>query len=136
MQEHSQPFDEIAVEDASDAMDRIQQAYERDLTIRRMESAFSRMQDISLALERIEGGTYGACLRCEDDISPERFHAIPWAGYCIRFPISPIARAGFRPARAPGCCCERLSGIATSLVRAITIFATQTADRSLISATC
>jgi DnaK suppressor protein len=84
MQEHSQPFEEIAVEDAPDAMDRIQQAYQRDLTIRQMESAFSRLQDIRLALERISSGTYGACLRCEHDIRPERLHAIPWAGYCVR----------------------------------------------------
>jgi DnaK suppressor protein len=84
MQDHRPPRDEIAVQHASDDIDRIQQAAERDLAIRRMESTFNRMQDISLALERIEDGTYGTCLRCEGDIGPARLRAVPWAGYCIR----------------------------------------------------
>ena len=41
-------------------------------------------ESIKLALDRINAGEYGMCLRCEGEISAKRLQAIPWAGYCIR----------------------------------------------------
>jgi DnaK suppressor protein len=85
--EMEQPFqqrDEIAVDNAPDTIDRVQLASARDMAIRRIESNFTRIQSIRLALERIEDGSYGTCLRCENDISPKRLQAVPWTGYCIR----------------------------------------------------
>jgi DnaK suppressor protein len=76
--------EEIAVENAPDTIDRVQQAAERELAICQIESSFSRLQNIRLALERIEEGSYGTCLRCENDISPKRLQAVPWAACCIR----------------------------------------------------
>jgi DnaK suppressor protein len=76
--------DEIAVENAPDTLDRVQGAAERDLAIRQIESDFSRLQSVKLALARIEDGTYGTCLLCEEEISPKRLQALPWASYCIR----------------------------------------------------
>lgn len=35
------------------------------------------------ALGRIKDGTYGACVRCGDEISAERLHARPEAALCI-----------------------------------------------------
>jgi DnaK suppressor protein len=29
-------------------------------------------------------GSYGTCLHCEEEISPKRLDAVPWAAYCIR----------------------------------------------------
>jgi len=83
-QRPSQARDEIAIENLADALDQVQQGEERDLAIRRIESAFSRTQSIRLALDRINAGEYGTCLRCEGEISSKRLEAIPWAGYCIR----------------------------------------------------
>jgi DnaK suppressor protein len=80
----SQTRDEIAIENVADALDQVQQGEERDLAIRRIESAFSRIQSIRMALDRIHAGEYGTCLRCEGEISAKRLQAIPWAGYCIR----------------------------------------------------
>ena len=80
----SQTRDEIAIENLADALDQVQQGEERDLAIRRIESVFSRIQSIRLALERINTGEYGTCLRCEGEIGAKRLQAIPWAGYCIR----------------------------------------------------
>ncbi len=76
--------EEIAIENAPDTIDRVQQAAERELAICQIESSFSRLQNIRLALERIEDGSYGTCLRCENDISPKRLQAVPWAACCIR----------------------------------------------------
>jgi DnaK suppressor protein len=83
-QRPSQARDEIAIENLADALDQVQQGEERDLAIRRIESVFSRTQLIRLALDRINAGEYGTCLRCEGEISTKRLQAIPWAGYCIR----------------------------------------------------
>ena len=80
----SQVRDEIAIENLADELDQVQQGEERDLAIRRIESSFSRIQNIRLALDRINAGEYGTCLRCEGEISAKRLQAIPWAGYCIR----------------------------------------------------
>ena len=80
----SQTRDEIAIQNLADALDQVQQGEERDLAIRRIESAFGRIQSVRLALERINAGEFGTCLRCEGEISTKRLQAIPWAGYCIR----------------------------------------------------
>ena len=39
--------------------------------------------EIESALARIEQGTYGTCVNCEQPIAEERLAAIPWAMYCI-----------------------------------------------------
>ena len=36
------------------------------------------------ALRRIEDGSFGVCLHCEEDISPKRLAAVPWAAFCIQ----------------------------------------------------
>lgn len=76
--------DEIAIENAPDDIDRVQGAVERELAIRQLESNFSRIQSVKLALERIEDGTYGTCIECEQEISPKRLKAVPWASCCVQ----------------------------------------------------
>jgi DnaK suppressor protein len=76
--------DEIAIENAPDDLDRIQGLVERELAIRQIESNFSRIQSVKLALERIEDGSYGTCLECEEEISSKRLQAVPWACCCLR----------------------------------------------------
>ena len=87
LQTAAQPLgrrDEIAVESVPDTLDRVQRETERELAIRQIESSFSRIQKIRLALERIHEGSYGTCLGCDTEISPKRLHAVPWAEYCVR----------------------------------------------------
>jgi DnaK suppressor protein len=76
--------DEIAVENAPDTLDRVQRAAERELAIRQIESDFSRLQSMKVALDRIEDGTYGTCLRCDGEIGIKRLSAVPWAACCVR----------------------------------------------------
>jgi DnaK suppressor protein len=77
-------LEEIAVQNAPDTIDRVQLAAERDLAMRQLECDFSRLQSVRLALERLEDGTYGTCLSCEDEISLKRLQALPWASYCLK----------------------------------------------------
>lgn len=41
------------------------------------------LAEIDRALERIEDGTYGKCVRCGREISEERLEAMPYATLCI-----------------------------------------------------
>ena len=75
--------EEIAVENTPDALDQVQNAADRALAIRQLELDSSRLRGLKDALGRIEDGTYGTCLRCDEDISIKRLKALPWAAYCI-----------------------------------------------------
>jgi len=76
--------DEIAIEKASDAIDEVQLAGERELAIRTLDRDSNMLRQIRRALARVSEGSYGVCLHCEEDISPKRMNAVPWAVYCIK----------------------------------------------------
>ena len=76
--------DGIAIERTADALDEVRLAAERELTTRSLERGSNLSRDVRAALGRIAGGTYGACLHCEEEISQKRLHAVPWATLCIK----------------------------------------------------
>ena len=76
--------DEIVIEKASDALDEVQLKEERELAIRNLDRDSSALRLIHCALSRIANGTYGVCLHCEEEISPKRMAAVPWAAFCIK----------------------------------------------------
>ena len=76
--------DEIVIEKAPDALDEVQLAGERELAIRNLDRDSNMLRQIRRALARINDGSYGVCLHCEEDISPKRVNAVPWAAYCIK----------------------------------------------------
>lgn len=57
------------------------QEMEKMLDLRvRAERMLAQIED---ALDRIDEGTYGICIRCEDKISRNRLRAKPFAALCI-----------------------------------------------------
>jgi DnaK suppressor protein len=62
----------------------VQLAGERELAIRNLDREASLLRNVRTALSRINDGSYGVCLHCEEDIKPKRLDAVPWAAYCIR----------------------------------------------------
>jgi DnaK suppressor protein len=76
--------DEIAIEKTADAIDEVQLAGERELAIRNLDRESILLRNVQAALARIADGSFGTCLHCEEDISPKRLNAVPWAPYCIR----------------------------------------------------
>ena len=76
--------DEIVIEKAPDALDEVQLAGERELAIRNLDRDSNMLRQIRRALARIEDGSYGVCLHCDEEISPKRINAVPWAAYCIK----------------------------------------------------
>lgn len=76
--------DEIAIEKTADAIDEVQLAGERELAIRNLDRESILLRNVRAALARIVDGSFGTCLHCEEEISPKRLNAVPWAPYCIR----------------------------------------------------
>jgi DnaK suppressor protein len=74
----------IAIEKSADAIDEVQHAAERELAIRNLDRESQLLRMVKLALQRMDEGSYGICLHCEEPINPKRLAAVPWAPYCIR----------------------------------------------------
>jgi DnaK suppressor protein len=73
----------IAIEKSPDALDEVQHAAERELAIRNLDRESGLLRQVKLALHRIDEGSYGICVHCEEDINPKRLNAVPWTQYCI-----------------------------------------------------
>jgi DnaK suppressor protein len=76
--------DGIAIEKSPDALDEVQHATERELAIRNLDRESNLLRNVRAALRRIEDGSFGVCLHCEEDISPKRLAAVPWTAFCIQ----------------------------------------------------
>ena len=74
----------IAIEKSADALDEVQYATERKLAIRNLDRESNLLRNVHAALRRIDDGTFGVCLHCEEDISPKRLAAVPWTAFCIQ----------------------------------------------------
>src|SRR6202158_789468 len=74
----------IAIEKSPDALDEVQNAAERELAIRNLDRESNLLRNVRAALHRVNEGSFGVCLHCEEDISPKRLNAVPWTAYCIK----------------------------------------------------
>jgi DnaK suppressor protein len=75
--------DGIAIEKCPDALDEVQYATERELAIRSLDRDSNLLRNVRAALDRIEEGSFGVCLHCEEDISLKRLAAMPSTAFCI-----------------------------------------------------
>jgi DnaK suppressor protein len=75
--------DALAIDTSPDEMDRIQHASDRDYAVSNLERNTSRLRELRSALLRLDSGTFGICVNCEEPISAKRLAAIPWASSCI-----------------------------------------------------
>ncbi len=67
----------------SDEGDLSQQHHEEWIFLNRNTIDMKLLREISGALARLENGSYGICLECEEPISAKRLDAVPWARYCV-----------------------------------------------------
>src|SRR5436305_5731795 len=74
----------ITIEKSPDALDEVQHAAERELAIRNLDRESNLLRNVRAALRRIDDGSYGVCLHCEEDINPKRLNAVPWTPFCIQ----------------------------------------------------
>jgi DnaK suppressor protein len=75
--------DGLTIERTADALDEVRLAAERDLTTRGLERGSALLRNVRAALARVDDGSYGTCLECDEEISQKRLMAMPWASLCI-----------------------------------------------------
>src|SRR6476660_2693978 len=76
--------DAITIEKSPDALDEVQNAAERELAIRNLDRESNLLRNVRAALRRIDDGSFGVCVHCDEEISPKRVAAVPWTPYCIQ----------------------------------------------------
>jgi DnaK suppressor protein len=75
--------DGITIERSADLLEEVQCASERALAVSNLDRDCTLLRNARAALGRIEDGSFGICLRCDEDIHPKRLAAVPWAAFCI-----------------------------------------------------
>lgn len=75
--------EDLAVEASPDDLDRIQQASDHDFVVSNLERNAGQLREVRAALRRIDEGTFGTCVGCEEAINRKRLAAVPWAEACI-----------------------------------------------------
>ena len=73
----------IAVERSADEMDQTGRSTEQEFAILGLNRRSELLRNIQAALRRIEDGTFGTCINCEETIGRNRLVAVPWTPYCI-----------------------------------------------------
>jgi DnaK suppressor protein len=73
----------LSIETSSDALDRIQCASDHDWVMSNLERNSDRSREVRMALRRVDAGTFGICVGCEENINPKRLAAVPWASSCV-----------------------------------------------------
>jgi DnaK suppressor protein len=74
---------QIAIERAADPLDETLLAAEREFSARTLTQDSRLLHELEAALARLHDGSYGVCLRCEEEIPLKRLKALPWASYCV-----------------------------------------------------
>jgi DnaK suppressor protein len=75
--------DSIRIQQLADPVDMTQEAAERDIAVQILDRESTLFRRLRSAMNRIEDGSYGICLECEEESAPKRLRAIPWAELCI-----------------------------------------------------
>jgi DnaK suppressor protein len=75
--------EDIAIVKNAEVLDEIQQNSDRTLALDSLTRTWETASLVSEALRRLDDGSYGTCVECDEEISAKRLAAIPWAKYCI-----------------------------------------------------
>jgi DnaK suppressor protein len=74
----------IHIPHVADPLDITQQAADREVAVQNLDRESTLARQLRSAIQRVDDGSYGVCLQCEEEIAPNRLKAIPWAELCIR----------------------------------------------------
>jgi DnaK suppressor protein len=73
----------IRIHQVADPVDMTQQAAEREMAVANLDRGSVLVRRVRSAIDRLDDGSYGICLECEEEIAPKRLKALPWAERCI-----------------------------------------------------
>ncbi len=74
---------ESSTDDLQDAADHAVQSYQKELLFLQGTQGHLQLSQVRSALDRLEDGSFGACLHCGNVIGEKRLEALPWTPYCI-----------------------------------------------------
>ena len=57
--------------------------FEQEFTLSLLQNQEQALDEISLALDRIDKGTYGLCEECQGPIPKARLQAVPYTRHCV-----------------------------------------------------
>lgn len=77
-------INELAQDGRVSDEDQAQLSHDEFLNLRLNKIEWETLRLIDEALDRLQAGDFGTCLRCEEPISPKRLKALPWAKYCVK----------------------------------------------------
>lgn len=76
-------YENINEKDIGDEIDDVVQTVEKELKFDISATEKGILNEIEIALKKIDNGTYGKCELCKKPIEPKRLKAIPYSRYCI-----------------------------------------------------
>ena len=92
-------FDTLARLGRMNEEDQAQVTHDEFISLRLNNLDYGQLRLVNEALDRLNSGDYGTCLRCEEPIPAKRLQALPWARYCV--PCQELAGKEM-PDEAPG----------------------------------
>ena len=76
----------IRIESVADLADWERYRTESDIAVQQLEQENRLLQEVTLALMRLQENAYGICEMCERPIAEKRLNAVPWAR-CLRVEV-------------------------------------------------
>lgn len=76
-------YENLNEKDVGDEIDDVVQTVEKELKFDISATEKNILNEIEVALKKIENGKYGICELCKKPIEPKRLKAIPYSRYCI-----------------------------------------------------
>jgi DnaK suppressor protein len=70
-------------ETAADMVDMATNSYTKEFMYSLSNTDRILLQAVEDALVRIDDGSYGECVECEEKMAKKRLDAVPWARYCV-----------------------------------------------------
>jgi DnaK suppressor protein len=99
-------FDTVACMGRVAEEDQAQISHDEFVSLHLNSLDYTQLRLVEEALDRLDSGHYGTCLRCERAIPTKRLRALPWARYCVECQENMGAQldsewAQARPVRTP-----------------------------------
>jgi DnaK suppressor protein len=82
IQGHLREGRSVGQRDVGDAIDRTDADTQNELTLALLQMKMQTSARIDRALARLEEGSYGRCLACDQEIAEARLQALPFAARC------------------------------------------------------
>ena len=66
-----------------DIADKAANSYTKEFLFSQSNSERYMLELVEEALQRIDNGSFGACVACHDELQQKRLEAVPWTRHCI-----------------------------------------------------